>query len=405
MKVLLVSHSDGGGGAGRAAHRLLHALDSTDVDAVLAADSGLTRDPHVLPLSNSVTQRARLGVEQLADKIIRPRDPRNYSAAAAGALTPALIRRTAASVVNLHWTAFGAASIAQMGRINAPSVWTLHDMWVLGGGEHYYGSGKEDVNGTWVLKRKRKHWVSPQILVSPSRWLRDRAAESPVVNDWPIYVVPNPIDLDTFCPQEAARAKVSLGLDPANPTILFALTNDLNDPRKGADLLAGALQKLPAKWGEKSPTLQVAILGHANAPAHWPALPFPTHWLGRTFEDEKVATAYAAADVVAVPSRMDNLPQVATEAGACGRPVVAFDVGGLPDIVEHRQTGYLARPEDAEDFAQGLHWVVTNPHVSLELGQEARRKAERAWSYSSVSTQYQSIYREAIARHAARESM
>ena len=405
MKVLLVSHSDGGGGAGRAAHRLLQALHNTDVNAVLAADSRLTRDPHVLPLSNSVTQRARLGVEQLADKIIRPRDPRNYSAAAAGALTPELIRRTGASVVNLHWTAFGAASIAQMGRINTPAVWTLHDMWVLGGGEHYYGSGMEDVNGTWVLKRKRKHWLSPRILVSPSNWLKEQAAKSPVVHDWPIRVVPNPIDLEVFKPQDSTVAKVSLGLDPATPTILFALTNDLSDPRKGGDLLIGALQRLSAEWGETSPAPQVAILGHANAPDQWPALPFPTHWLGRTFDNDQVATAYAAADVVAVPSRMDNLPQVATEAAACGTPVVAFNVGGLPDIVEHRRTGYLARPEDIEDFAHGLHWVLCNPHVSLELGQEARRKAEGEWSFSSVSDQYQSVFLEAIARHAARESL
>lgn len=404
MKVLLVSHSDGGGGAGRAAHRLLQALHSTDVNAVLTADSRLTRDPRVLPLSNSVTQRARLGVEQLADKIIRPRDPRDYSAAAAGALTPGLIRRTTASVVNLHWTAFGAASIAQMGRINTPAVWTLHDMWVLGGGEHYYDSGMEAVNGTWVLKRKRRHWATPRILVSPSRWLKEQAAKSPVVRDWPIYVVPNPIDLNVFRPQDATRARVSLGLDPATPTILFALTNDLSDPRKGADLLTGALQRLPAKWGVATPSVQLAVLGHPNAPEHWPTLPFPTHWLGRTFEDERVATAYAAADVVAVPSRIDNLPQVATEAAACGKPVVAFDVGGLPDIVEHRRTGYLARPEDVEDFSRGLHWVMTNPHVSLDLGQEARRKAERAWSFSSVSDQYQSIFREAIARHDARGS-
>jgi glycosyltransferase involved in cell wall biosynthesis len=118
-----------------------------------------------------------------------------------------------------------------------------------------------------------------------------------------------------------------------------------------------------------------------------------------------VATAYAAADVVAVPSRMDNLPQVATEAAACGTPVVAFNVGGLSDIVEHRRTGYLARPEDIEDFAHGLHWVLCNPHMSLELGQEARRKAEREWSFSSVSDQYQSVFLEAIARHAARESL
>jgi len=111
---------------------------------------------------------------------------------------------------------------------------------------------------------------------------------------------------------------------------------------------------------------------------------------------------YAAADVVAVPSRLDNLPQVATEAAACGRPVVAFDVGGLPDIVEHRRTGYLARPEDADDLARGLHWILTSPEVGVELGERARHKAEQSWSFTSVGKRYQSIFREAVAEHAAK---
>jgi len=343
-------------------------------------------------------------MEQLADKVVRPRDPHNYSAAIAGALTSGLTDRTGATVMNLHWTAYGAASIAQMGRIAAPSVWTLHDMWVLGGGEHYYSSGMESRNGSWVLRRKHKHWVAPRILVSPSRWLKDQASASPIVHDWPIRVIPNPIDLDVFRPHDTALAKSQLGMDPATPSILFALTNDLSDRRKGADLLTNALRRLPQAWGEESVDLQIAILGHTQAPDDWPTLPFQTHWLGRTFDDAKVAMAYAAADVVAVPSRMDNLPQVATEAAACGKPVVAFDIGGLPDIVEHRLSGYLARPEDVDDMAYGLKWILSNQDLTIRMGLEARRRAEQAWSFSSVSAQYQEVFREAITQQARRNS-
>jgi glycosyltransferase involved in cell wall biosynthesis len=93
---------------------------------------------------------------------------------------------------------------------------------------------------------------------------------------------------------------------------------------------------------------------------------------------------------------MDNLPQVATEAAACGRPVVAFDVGGLSDAVEDRRSGYLARPEDAEDLASGLLWVLSTPDKAQQLGDQARQKAEREWSFSRISGLYQEALLEVI---------
>ena len=165
---------------------------------------------------------------------MRPRDARNFSAAASGALTPRLVRKTGASVVNVHWTGYGAASVAQMGRLNTPTVWTLHDMWTLGGGEHYYDPGDERANGSWVLDRKERHWRQPRLLITPSSWLREQAAKSPIVSHWPIRLIPNPLDLTIFTPQDSSAAKLSLGLDPLTPVVLFALTNDLSDQRKGA---------------------------------------------------------------------------------------------------------------------------------------------------------------------------
>ena len=396
MKALLVSHSDGGGGAGRAAHRLLRSLRSDGVEATLAGDSLSSHDPDVIPLGGPFDRRVRLGIEQLADKIVRPRDARNFSAAASGALTPRLVRKTGASVVNVHWTGYGAASIAQMGRLNTPAVWTLHDMWTLGGGEHYYDPGDERANGSWVIDRKERHWRQPRLLITPSTWLREQAAKSPIVSHWPIRVIPNPLDLTIFTPRDSSAAKLSLGLNPRIPVVLFALTNDLSDQRKGADLLVEALHKLHTRWPTTQPQPHVATLGHERAPMSWTGLPFDTHWLGRTFDDEHIVLSYAAADVIVVPSRMDNLPQVATEAAACGRPVVAFDIGGLSDAVEDRRSGYLARPENPEDLANGLLWVLSTPDKALQLADQARQKAEREWSFSRISGLYQEAFLEVI---------
>ena len=87
---------------------------------------------------------------------------------------------------------------------------------------------------------------------------------------------------------------------------------------------------------------------------------------------------------------------MATEAAACGRPVVAFDVGGLSDAVEDRRSGYLARPEDAEDLASGLLWVLSTPDKAQQLGDQARQKAEREWSFSRISGLYQEALLEVI---------
>lgn len=398
MRALLVSHSDGGGGAGRAAYRLLQSLPEANIAATMAVDTKVTGDRSVVPLTGEFSRRIRLTAEQFADKVVRPAEPANYSAAVSGALTTGLSRRTRPDVINLHWTGFGAASIAQMGRMNVPSVWTLHDMWVYGGGSHYFDPPDAGLT-SWVARRKAKHWRSPRILVTPSRWLRDEASRSPFVREWPVRVIPNPIDLAVYRPQDSVQARRTLNLDPDRPAILFALTNDLRDRRKGADVLWQALQHLASTTAGEAANFQIAVLGHAQEPQDWPHLPMPTHWLGRTFDDDLVARAYAASDVVVIPSRMDNLPQVGTEAAACGRPVVAFDIGGLPDIVEHRKSGYLARPHDAQDLAHGLAWVLGDSQIRQQLGTEARRRAESEWNPKRVAKLYRETFEEAIALH------
>jgi glycosyltransferase involved in cell wall biosynthesis len=93
-----------------------------------------------------------------------------------------------------------------------------------------------------------------------------------------------------------------------------------------------------------------------------------------------------------VPSRLDNLPQTATEAQACGCPVVAFATGGLPDAVEGRVTGYLARPFDVGDLAQGLQWVLSDRERHESLRRQARERAQRLWSAEAVVPRYAEVF-------------
>lgn len=88
---------------------------------------------------------------------------------------------------------------------------------------------------------------------------------------------------------------------------------------------------------------------------------YPVKALGSLTSPSALAAAYAAADAVVLPTLEDNLPNVLLEALACGTPAVAFNVGGIPDILDHMETGYLAKARDADDLAEGLLWAL-RPH-------------------------------------------
>jgi len=408
LRPLLLSHSDGGGGAGRAAHRLHLALRAVGVDSRMLVDFKDTEDRYVqrpTQRAGDTRRRMRISADQVPAVLAGLPDPRGFSPGIASAISARAIDAMGADVVNVHWTNFGFLSIAQLGRIQTPMVWTLHDMWAFTGGRMYdddaatarWRTGytapfapppgqRWDIE-SWVWRRKRSHWRSGIQLVTPSRWLAQLAGESALLHDWPVQVIPNALDTDVFAPRPGARAR--LGLPEGPPIILLAVAADLNDRRKGADLLIAATSRL----AHERPDVHLAVVGHSSPPTGWPTA-ITTHWLGRVSDDTVLADTYRAADVVVVPSRQDNLPQTGTEAAASGTAVIAFDIGGMSDIVIHGSTGYLARAGDVRDLAHGIGWVLHSRQRSAQLGLAARDRAVAQWSPDVIATTYRSLFDE-----------
>ena len=119
------------------------------------------------------------------------------------------------------------------------------------------------------------------------------------------------------------------------------------------------------------------------------------HWLGPVRDDHVMATIYSACDVMAVPSRVDNLPNTAVEANACGTPVAGFNIGGLPDIVSHQVSGWIAKAFDTEMFADGILWMLADRERWAELSVRARKTALARYSSEAATRQYLQAYEEA----------
>lgn len=203
-----------------------------------------------------------------------------------------------------------------------------------------------DLNA-WVWKRKARHRTLPFHIVTPSRWLAKCAQSIALMQDWPVRVIPNAIDTEAWSPVPMRQARHALDLSPDVPLVLFGAMEGSSDLRKGFVHLRDALLRLHAEGRH----LHLLVFGGGEEEMN---LPFPVHFAGEVSDIARLRRIYAADDVFALPSRQDNLPSTGVETLACGTPMVGFDIGGLPDLVPHRDIGYLARPFEDEDLACGL---------------------------------------------------
>jgi glycosyltransferase involved in cell wall biosynthesis len=239
----------------------------------------------------------------------------------------------------------------------------------------------------------------PLTLVAPSRWLAERAEASRLFRGHPVRVIPNGLDLDLFQPIERALARRLLGLPQDRLQVLFGIADPGGEARKGFGQLRSALLSLAERGWQDRVELLVAGPGRPGGGAE---LGLRARFLGRLQDEISMAMALAAADVVVVPSSQDNLPNMAVEALACGRPCVGFAIGGLPDIIDDRRNGRLAAPLDPEDLAKAIAWVLDDDGRRQSLEREARRKAEQTFDVRVMAERYIELYREVAVDHGRR---
>ena len=232
-------------------------------------------------------------------------------------------------------------------------------------------------------------------LIAPSSWMANQASKSAAVRTWPITVIPNPLDVGWWGARTRDQAREHLGLEGRCVLLFGALGGD-KDRRKGADLLYGALNRLSLHQGLNRNGSVLTVITFGGKPGVRKIGPHIVNSVGH-LDDEGLRLYYSAADVMVVPSRMDNLPQTAVESIACGTPVVAFRTGGLPDIVVDGVTGKLAEPFSLDSLAGAIEWVLESTERHRMLSQSARASAVR-WEPTRIAERYVSLFEEMMSR-------
>jgi glycosyltransferase involved in cell wall biosynthesis len=404
MKVLHINESDIAGGAAIAGYRLHQGLlvqginsrllvgtVKTSSDRVAATPSKPSVEREIFRLTN------RLGLNSL-NVISSFEIPKHSFYKEADIL----------NFHNLHNGYFNYLVIPLLTE-NKSAIFTLHDMWSFTGHCAYsydcnrwkMGCGKcpyPEVHpyvyrDNTHLEWKLKNWVysrSNLTIVTLSRWLTEQAKQS-MLNRFPIHHIPNGIDTEAYQPLEAEQCRSLLGIPTGKKVLMFG-AQSLKDSRKGGDLLLKALFSLPESLKAETVLLTLGNGGEAISEAAG----MQTLNLGYLSSDRVKAIAYCAADLFVFPTRADNLPLVLQESMACGTPMVSFKVGGIPDLVRPGVTGYLATPEDAQDFCNGIVQLLEDEALRDRMSQQCRAIALAEYPLELQAQRYIELYRQAM---------
>lgn len=403
LSIVHISADDGSGGSGRSAYRVHTGLRQLGVRSRMLVGWRSSQESDIAPLRSRAWAVADRVCGRLADRLSL-----QYLCYPSSWSVPWKRWVREADLIQLYNTHGGYFSHLVLPFLSRqrPVVWRLSDMWALTGHCAYSfdcerwktGCGRcpllndypgLSVDTTALLWRvKRSVYVRSRLtIVAPSRWIAGLAKESPLLRDYPIHVIPNGLETEVFRPTSRAVAAERLGVElEAGARVVLFSAQWVSGRRKGAELLRAALQRVRSRV----PPFTLLVVGHGAE--RWP------HDGGavirRPFlrDAGQMAAAYACADVFVFPSLADNLPNAVLESLACGTPVVAFRVGGVPEAIDHLRTGYLAAPSDVEDLARGIQLLLEDDALRRRMGMEGRNVAERDYALEVQARRFLSLY-------------
>lgn len=405
MKILHLSTTDIKGGSGIAAYRLHRGLIDNGIESEMFVQRKYGKASDILCSKNKFRKLfdfSCLAADKTIASIFGPKSYEITSPALFGSLDLNVIDKINPDIVHLHWVCGGFLSPEKIKKIKKPIVWTIHDMWPFSGVKHYNADDKSYINGnfnnnfldkcTW--KRKERSWnnLNNLTVVSPSKWLSNEAKSSYLFKKFIIKNIPNGIDTNIFKKYDKLLSRKKYGLPLDKKLLLFGAAHPLSDERKGYKLLISIIQELLKLNLNKN----LALVVFGSADDNKIDFGLPTYFIGKVSSEKDLAKVYSAADIFITPSKEDNLPNTVIESMACGTPVVAFNIGGMPDMIDNKINGALVAPFKIDLMAKEISFIFNNKKYYKRLSVEARKKVLKEFEINLIVKKYYQLYQSIL---------
>ena len=419
-KILHLNYSDINGGAAIGANRLHNALKSCGVHSEMFVIVKQSSDSSVRSILNKETLKQHLVNNGLTKEIekLYGEDVLIRSLGLLGPDTADAINSSDCDLVHFHWVAGNTIRLSDLPRIKKPIVWKMPDMWAFSGGEHYinhhdtkrYKVGYNEnncPNGTdvdldrWIWELKKMYYKKLDLtMVSPSRFMAHCAHESILLSPYDCHVIPNPLPMlyiDHKLPSgdlvKQIRRKNGL---PENKFLCMFTAFDADEKRKGFQHAEKLIKDYLSSKIRSSKICFVVIGSKENYQKNFSG--YTIYFLKKIEKQVQYIETLSCADVLLLPSEMDNSPMVVQEALALGVPTIVFDVGGLPDLVIHKKNGYLAKPYHISDLLEGLLWLFSNKNIA-EIKNYAKARATKMHNPENCARAYSELYNKVVNRY------
>lgn len=398
-----------------AAYRIHKGIAKQNIGSMMLVTAPSVEDKDVIcnhSLTGKFKSRLLSFIESRFTQLFLLNKNNPFSAGIASNLNQQLILELDPDIIHLHWVCGACMSTKDLVFLSRFSiVWTLHDSWAFTGGCHIpYSCVKYESNcfsceqlkensvfdlSNFIWHRKKKCYKNMQMqVIAPSQWLARCAKNSFLFKKKPVTVISNGIDTSLYKPLNKVEAKKILGINKEHKVILFGAMNSTTDANKGFQFLIKAIKKLSQNIKPDS-TLEIVIFG-ANEPMEPLDFGFKTTYVGRIHDDISLVVLYSAADVMIVPSKSENFPNTVLEAMACGTPVVGFNVGGIPEMIDHKINGYVAQAYKADDLKEGITYVLEDSTRCQLLSKCARKKVVENYGSDNIAKQYIGLYEKVM---------
>lgn len=418
MNVLIINTFDIKGGAARAAYRLHKGLIRIGMNAFMLVKEKQSQDESVLQI-NPVMEDDALKELKIVNAIRKNYIINNrtgisntiFSLNYPGYELTGLEIVKKAEVINLHWVNKfqSVESIYSIIKLGKPIVWTIHDKNSFTGGCHYSAGCtlyKVDCKTCpqladdpyhlpyYNLKNKIDLLGHKNItIVSPSKWLAKEAKESALFRYSTVVTIPNSIETDLYSPQNKEETKRILGIGEHTVTILTAISG-WQPRRKGFAHFLSAMSycSKDKKFRDFVNKNKLLLLCFDTPADEFAGLKIPFKSFGKVDCDKKLCDIYNASDIFVLPSLEDNLPNTMMEAMSCGIPVIAFNTGGIPDMIEDDLTGRLIPCGSDKKFAKAILDLIFNDGKRSMIGKKSRELIEKKYKLEDQAQKYAELF-------------